>query len=87
MRQVVPSLAKFLTKSAEESYKKERGNAYEFTQVYKLQKILLARAGMVAKNLKLGERELWQILEIAQPYLSSFQHPILQVRLRASNNI
>ncbi|XP_043272166.1 TELO2-interacting protein 1 homolog [Venturia canescens] len=78
LKQVLPSLATFLTKSAKESYKKDSKNAYKFTQMYKLQRILLSQAGIVAKNLRLQERELWQMLEITQPYLSSYQHPTLQ---------
>ena len=47
--------------------------------MYKLQKLILLQIGNIAKNLRLHERELWQLLDMTEPYLSTNQHPVLQV--------
>lgn len=78
-REVLPSLSEFLIKSAKESHKKDSGHVYKYTQIFKLQKELLSRLGDVAERLKIHERELWDILEAAKPYLSKYQHHDLQV--------
>lgn len=78
LKQVLPAISEFLNKASKESYKKDSGNAYKFTQTYKLQKELLSQLGCIAGYLKLREQELWNLLEIAEPYLSAYQHPVLQ---------
>ncbi|KZC03991.1 TELO2-interacting protein 1 like protein, partial [Dufourea novaeangliae] len=78
LKQVLPALSKFLNTSAKESYNKSSENVYKFTQTYKLQKELLSTFGETVKNLNLLERETWNILSIAEPYLSKHQHPTLQ---------
>ncbi|XP_076766159.1 telo2 interacting protein 1 [Xylocopa sonorina] len=78
LKQVLPALSKFLRDSAKESYKKSSGGIYKFTQTYKLQKELLTTLGQMTTNLCLRERETWNILTIAELYLSKYQHPMLQ---------
>ncbi|XP_066599395.1 TELO2-interacting protein 1 homolog isoform X2 [Prorops nasuta] len=78
LKQILPALSKFLTESAKHSFKKDSGHVYIFTQVYKLQRELLSTFGRTAINLKLRERELWDLLSLAEPYLSSLQNPTLQ---------
>lgn len=67
-----------MNKSAKESYNKSTDAVYKFTQMYKLQKELLSTLGQIVKDLKLIEKDLWNILSITEVYLSSRQHPILQ---------
>ncbi|XP_076672914.1 telo2 interacting protein 1 [Andrena cerasifolii] len=78
LKQVLPALSKFLSTSAKGSYNKGSENIYRFTQTYKLQKELLSTLGQTVKNLNFLERETWNILTIAEPYLSKHQHPTLQ---------
>ncbi|XP_054002777.1 TELO2-interacting protein 1 homolog [Hylaeus anthracinus] len=78
LKQVLPALSKFLASSAKESYNKSSANIYKFTQTYKLQKELLSTLGQTTKNLNLLERETWNVLCSAEPYLSKNQHPTLQ---------
>lgn len=78
LQQVWPPLAKFLKNAAKESYKKGNASAYRFTQMYKLQKELLSSSARLVKNLCLRERETWDILSIAEPYLNKYQNPVLQ---------
>ncbi|XP_051174928.1 TELO2-interacting protein 1 homolog [Leptopilina boulardi] len=78
LKKVLPSLSEFLSKSSKESYKKDSGSMYKFTQMFKLQKELLMQLGQVAKDLQLQERQLWEILGICESYLSSLQNKFLQ---------
>ncbi|KAK2588803.1 hypothetical protein KPH14_001678 [Odynerus spinipes] len=78
LKQLLPALSKFLNDSAKESYNKDIGAAYKFTQMYKLQKELLSALSQIVKDLKLHEKELWSILAITEPYLNAHQHPTLQ---------
>jgi len=78
-RQVLPSVFKFLQKSAKESIKKRSTDVYKFTQTYKLQHQLLSTFGLIARLLKLREKDLWQILDNTYMYLSALQHVTLQV--------
>ncbi|XP_076655997.1 telo2 interacting protein 1 isoform X2 [Halictus rubicundus] len=78
LKQILPALSKFLSASAKESYNKSTENIYKFTQTYKLQKELLSSLGATVKNLNLLEKETWNVLTVAEPYLSKHQHSILQ---------
>ncbi|XP_076287602.1 telo2 interacting protein 1 isoform X2 [Lasioglossum baleicum] len=78
LKQILPALSKFLSASAKESYNKSTENIYKFTQTYKLQKELLSSLGVTVKNLSLLEKETWNVLSVAEPYLSKHQHSILQ---------
>ncbi|XP_034936013.1 TELO2-interacting protein 1 homolog [Chelonus insularis] len=78
LKQVSPALLKFLDNSAKESYKKDSKSTYKFTQIFKLQKLLLTQMGQVAKYIKLHEPDLWNLLTLAEPYLNCNQHPELQ---------
>ncbi|KAI4477695.1 hypothetical protein M0804_012523 [Polistes exclamans] len=78
LKQILPALSYFMDKSAKESYNKSTDAVYKFTQMYKLQKELLSTLGQIVKDLKLIEKDLWNILSITEVYLSSRQHPILQ---------
>ncbi|XP_008557642.1 TELO2-interacting protein 1 homolog [Microplitis demolitor] len=78
LEQVSPGLAKFLDKSAKESYRKNSNNAYKFTQMFKVQRLLLMEMGQVARYLKLQEPDLWKLVTITEPYLNCYQHPELQ---------
>nr|CAD7392707.1 unnamed protein product [Timema cristinae] len=75
---VLPSLCKFLIETAPTSRKKDIGSAYRFTQVYKLQRVLLDGLGEVAIHLGLAEKELDNVLETVFPYLSIQQPQPLQ---------
>ncbi|XP_015115785.1 TELO2-interacting protein 1 homolog isoform X2 [Diachasma alloeum] len=75
---VSPAIAKFLEISAKESYGKDSQHAHKFTQMFKLQRMILSQLGTMAKCLKLQERQLWQLLDMTEPYLHSHQHPVLQ---------
>lgn len=76
--QVSPAIAKFLEISARESFEKDSKNAYKFTQMFKLQVMILSQLGGMAGYLKLQERQLWQLLDMTDKYLMELQHPILQ---------
>lgn len=78
LREVLPSIFKFLTESSKESINKSSINIYKFTQTYKSQYELLSTLGVIAWLLKLREHELWQILSNIQSYLSASQHTALQ---------
>ncbi|XP_078041858.1 telo2 interacting protein 1 isoform X2 [Augochlora pura] len=78
LKQVLPALSKFLNVSAKESYNKSTENIYKFTQTYKLQKELLSTLGATVKNLNFLEKDTWNVLSIAEPYLNKHQHPMLQ---------
>ncbi|XP_070516435.1 TELO2-interacting protein 1 homolog isoform X2 [Cardiocondyla obscurior] len=78
LREVLPSVFKFLIKSSKESINKSSVDIYKFTQIYKSQYELLSTLGVIAQLLKLREYELWQILSNTQSYLSAHQHPALQ---------
>ncbi|XP_046603137.1 TELO2-interacting protein 1 homolog [Neodiprion virginianus] len=80
LKEVLPALADFLTKTAKESYKKDSGSVYKYTQIFKLQRELLSQLGDIVDCLKIHERELWNVLEAAKPYLSKYQHRDLQVK-------
>lgn len=84
----MPALSKFLDKSAKESYNKTTNSVYKFTQIYKLQRELISTLSQIVKDLKLREKDLWNVLSITEPYLSSCQHPLLQVKyLSVLNNV
>ncbi|XP_025988611.2 TELO2-interacting protein 1 homolog isoform X2 [Solenopsis invicta] len=78
LREVLPLVFKFLTKSSTESINKNSVNIYKFTQTYKTQYELLSTLGIIARLLKLREHELWQILSNTQLYLNARQHTTLQ---------
>ncbi|XP_043474173.1 TELO2-interacting protein 1 homolog isoform X2 [Leptopilina heterotoma] len=78
LKKLLPPLSEFLSKSSGESYKKDSGSMYNFTQIFKLQKELLSQFGHVARDLQLHEGQLWEILEICEPYLSCLQNKFLQ---------
>ena len=79
LSQVLPAISSFLKKSAKESYKKDSGCSYKYTQIFKLQKEILCQLGNFVKNLKLLEKETWDILNIVEPYLDCLQNLELQV--------
>ncbi|XP_035724341.1 TELO2-interacting protein 1 homolog [Vespa mandarinia] len=78
LKQILPALSKFLNKSAKESYNKPIDAVYKFTQMYKLQRKLISTLSQIVKDLKLREKDVWNVLSITEPYLSSHQHPLLQ---------
>nr|XP_012231715.1 PREDICTED: TELO2-interacting protein 1 homolog [Linepithema humile] len=78
LRQVLPSVFKFLNESSKESINKSSTDVYKFTQNYKLQHELLSTLGLIARLLKLREKDLWQILSNTYMYLSALQHAALQ---------
>lgn len=78
LKEVLPSISKFLKHSAAESYRKDSRHAYKFTQMFKLQRQILLQFSNIGHNLKLHEQELWNWLDITEPYLSIHQHPELQ---------
>ncbi|XP_011306395.1 TELO2-interacting protein 1 homolog isoform X2 [Fopius arisanus] len=80
LEKVSPAIAKFLEISAKESRGKDEKNPYGFTQMFKLQRIILSQVGAMANYLKLQEKSLWQLLSMTECYLDSHQHPVLQDR-------
>ncbi|XP_011504776.1 PREDICTED: TELO2-interacting protein 1 homolog [Ceratosolen solmsi marchali] len=78
LKQILPQLSNFLTNSAKESYKKNSRCIYKYTQTFKLQREILSQLGFIVKNLKLFEKDTWDILETVEPYLDSSQHQQLQ---------
>ncbi|XP_069692275.1 TELO2-interacting protein 1 homolog isoform X2 [Periplaneta americana] len=78
LKQVLQPLCDTLSKSAPESRKKDKGSAYRFTQLFKLQLQLLSELGDLVINLNLQERQLDQVMTAAAPYLSSLQPRPLQ---------
>lgn len=47
--------------------------------MFKLQKEILSRFGNLIKNLKLLEKDTWDILAVVEPYLHNQQNLELQV--------
>ncbi|XP_032676301.1 TELO2-interacting protein 1 homolog isoform X2 [Odontomachus brunneus] len=78
LRDVLPSISKFLIDSSKKSINKGSENIYKFTQIYKLQYELLYTLGIVARLVRLREQELWKLLNDTQCYLSTRQNPTLQ---------
>ncbi|XP_017890881.1 TELO2-interacting protein 1 homolog isoform X2 [Ceratina calcarata] len=78
LKQVWPPLTKFLKDAAKESHMKTTESMYRFTQMYKLQKELLSSFAKLTRNLRLRERETWDVLSVAEPYLNKHQNPVLQ---------
>lgn len=68
-----------MNNSAKESLKKDSASSYKFTQMFKLQKEILQGLARLVKDLKLLERDTWNILRITEPYLDCLQHSQLQV--------
>lgn len=58
---------------------KNSASIYKFTQIYKLQYVLLSTLGLISRLLELREQELWQILSNTELYLNACQNPTLQV--------
>lgn len=78
LKQVLHPLCDLLTRSAPESRKKDKGSAYRFTQLFKLQLQVLVELGDLVVNLSLQERQLDQVMAAAAPYLSCLQPQPLQ---------
>ncbi|XP_058792032.1 TELO2-interacting protein 1 homolog [Phymastichus coffea] len=78
LKQILPALTTFLKNSSKESLKKDSGSTYKFTQMFKLQREILCGLAGLIKNLKLYERDIWNLLQITEPYLDSCQHLQLQ---------
>ncbi|XP_020295191.1 TELO2-interacting protein 1 homolog isoform X2 [Pseudomyrmex gracilis] len=78
LKQVWPPISKFLKESSKKSLNKRSTDVYKFTQTYKLQYELLSTLGVIARLLKLYERDLWEILNITHFYLNARQNVKLQ---------
>lgn len=78
-REVMPAVCRVLQDSASMSLLKDAGSAYRLTQLYKLQRALLAGLGTLSLNLSLQERDIYNIALAATPYLSNKQPLPLQV--------
>ncbi|KAJ8672797.1 hypothetical protein QAD02_004057 [Eretmocerus hayati] len=78
LKQILPCLSSFLKRSLIESYKKDPASTYKYTQLFKLQREILTQMGSLVRDLKIHEKDTWDILEITEPYLDSMQHSQLQ---------
>lgn len=78
---MIPKLLKYLEIAADESYLKDRGAAYRYTQKYKFQLTLLENFGELFKLLDITEdANIRLAVESGIPYLSNKQPKPMQVR-------
>lgn len=84
-RDVLPQVKSILKKSAEESYLKDRGASYRYTQQFKMQQNVLREIGRVCVDLDVIEDEMCSIVDTIFPYLSSCQPLPLQVNVFLKN--
>lgn len=74
-----PEICKTLKKLAEQSYLKDRGSAYRYTQAYKLQLNLLENLSDLISNLEMIVKDVELCMVSVLPYLSNKQPVPLQV--------
>ncbi|KAL0275218.1 UNVERIFIED_CONTAM: hypothetical protein PYX00_003144 [Menopon gallinae] len=84
LKNVLPTLQYFLSKSAEKSKRKDSGTGYQYTQNFKLQMELLEKLPILAMHLRLSGKELDSVVECCLPYLGSLQPVPLQEKCRIS---
>lgn len=79
-RDVLPNIIDVLRTFSTESYLKDKGSAYRYSQGYKLQLVMLNNLGMLMAYLCVQEDWLTKFSEAAFNYLSDKQPVTLQVR-------
>nr|XP_023014503.1 TELO2-interacting protein 1 homolog [Leptinotarsa decemlineata]XP_023014504.1 TELO2-interacting protein 1 homolog [Leptinotarsa decemlineata]XP_023014505.1 TELO2-interacting protein 1 homolog [Leptinotarsa decemlineata]XP_023014506.1 TELO2-interacting protein 1 homolog [Leptinotarsa decemlineata] len=78
-KEVIPSILEVLTKLSGESYLKDRGSAYRYSQAFKLQQVLIDNLGKVLINLDTDATTVNKVFECMFKYLSDKQPVPLQV--------
>ncbi|KAL1465710.1 hypothetical protein WDU94_005256 [Cyamophila willieti] len=78
IKEVIPSLSKFLKDSAADSKLKDAGSAYRLTYQYRLQLTLLTHLHQLVLALGLREKDTHHLLSTVSVYLSSHQPSPLQ---------
>lgn len=80
-REVLPSILTVLNSFSKESYLKDKGSAYRYSQKYKLQLIILDKLAMVVIDLDLLDDDLRKTMDSVFKYLSDKQPVTLQVSI------
>ncbi|RZB40886.1 TELO2-interacting protein 1 -like, partial [Asbolus verrucosus] len=80
-KEVLPEILTVLDKLAQESYLKDKGSAYRYSQNYKLQQTILAKLPYVVTDLDMLQGDLDKIMAVVFKYLSDKQPVPLQVIL------
>ncbi|KAG5887572.1 hypothetical protein JTB14_009980 [Gonioctena quinquepunctata] len=78
-KEVLPNIIEILNKLSADSYLKDRGSAYRYSQAFKLQLILLENLGKVLINLDTDELMMNKMFDCIIKYLSDRQPAPLQV--------
>lgn len=76
---MLPDIVTLLSKLSKESYLKDKGSAYRYTQSYKLQLMVISNLAAVVSDLEMGDGHVIQCVEAVAPYLSNRQPVPLQV--------
>lgn len=78
-REVLPSILLVLGKLSAESYLKDKGSAYRYSQTFKLQLVILENLGKVLIHLDIGHEKLNEVMDTVFKYMSNKQPVPLQV--------
>ncbi|KAI4457547.1 tel2 interacting protein 1 tti1 family member [Holotrichia oblita] len=70
---VLPSILDQLRKLSKESYLKDRGSAYRYTQTYKLQAMVLEHFARIIIDLELSDEQIQNCMKVVLVYLSNKQ--------------
>ncbi|XP_014259802.1 TELO2-interacting protein 1 homolog isoform X2 [Cimex lectularius] len=84
LKEVMPSLCKVLSDSAEKSKNEKSTGSYVLSQQYKLQLALLKDIGTLCANMDVLGKELECVLDALDLYLSKFQPKALQEACQSS---
>lgn len=79
-KEVLSSLLAILDRLASESYLRDKGSAYRYTQKYKLQVTILEKLVLIVIRLDMKDEDCFKCMEIVFKYLSEKQPKLLQVR-------
>lgn len=79
-RNIFSDICLNLKNLSKESYLKDRGSAYRYTQSYKLQLNLLQNLATLITDLEMNNEDVETAMESSVPYLSNKQPIPLQVR-------
>nr|CAI5820378.1 unnamed protein product [Callosobruchus analis] len=77
-KEVLPYIVQLMKKQSTESYMKDRGSAYRYSQAYKLQLCVLQGIGRVTVDLDITEDKIGEVLDMLVLYLSNKQPVPLQ---------
>ncbi|XP_018569428.1 TELO2-interacting protein 1 homolog [Anoplophora glabripennis] len=78
-KDVLPNILLALDKFSAESYLKDKGSAYRYSQTYKLQLVILENLGKVLTDLDVADDKLNEAMDIVSRYLSNKQPIPLQL--------